>query len=418
MKVLFITYYWPPAGGVSVQRILHFVLELDNLGVECHVIHPENPSYYSEDTSLNKLIKSSIHCHPVKIFDVTKIIKLLPGQNKEGNIKSNKQGALSSITKKIRANWFIPDPKVGWVPKIVDQTIHLHHKEKYDLVFTNGTPHSVHLAGLKIKENINLPWIADFRDPWTKMDYFDLLPLNEKSKEKHQRLEHEVISNADITLTVSNSWKKDFKEAGAKRSECITNGFDEYIENIPTDDFFISHVGSIHSDRSLDIVINAIKELNQKNKKVASRIKLALIGNIDSNLEKKLQDKLPKEQVITTGMLNHNDAKSWIGKSKLLLLPINRSKASKGRVPAKLFEYLSARKPIALLGNSKGDAAKIILKNGFGKSFEDSQVEELEKYIIAIDNQTNEGHYNKGDVGLYSRQNLAEELLQLMKSLI
>ena len=418
MKVLFITYYWPPAGGVSVQRILHFVSQLDQLGVECYVIHPENPSYYVEDRSLNKILKTSIHCHPVKIMDLTRMIKLLPGQKKEGNIKSDNKGLLSTATKKIRANWFIPDPKIGWVNKVVSEALSLHKDKKFDLIFTNGTPHSVHLAGLQLKQKLDIPWIADFRDPWTKMDYFEHLPLNERSKKKHYRLEKEVIANADITLTVSKSWKDDFKKAGAKRSEFITNGFDEFINNQESNDFIIGHIGSIHSDRSLDVAINAIQNINKSNKSLAPKIKLVLVGNIDAHLEQRIKNQLPNQQLIITGMLAHAEAKSWIGKSKLLLLPINKSAASKGRIPAKLFEYLSAVKPIALLGSADGDAAHIINENGFGNTFKETEESELEKYIISIAEQNSNIAYSKEDVEKYSRENLAKELHELIKSLV
>ena len=418
MKILFITYYWPPAGGVSVQRILQFVTHLDKLGVECHVIHPANPSYYMEDTNLNKLIGSSIYCHPVNIFDITKLIKLLPSQGKEGNIKDQKQGGSSGVLKRIRANWFIPDPKVNWVPKIVKKASVLHEQQNFDLIFTNGTPHSVHLAGLQLKEKFQVPWIADFRDPWTKMDYFEHLPLSKKSREKHFALEKKVISNADITLTVSESWKNDFNKAGAKRAEYITNGFDEYIQNKDSDGFIIGHVGSLHSDRSLDLICAALQNINKTNPSLSEKTKLVLVGNIDASIAKKLKGKLPQKQIQLVGIVTHAEAKTWIGKSNILLLPINNSKASYGRIPAKLFEYLSAQKPVALLGKPEGDAAKIILDNGFGKSFDESQVLELEKFIVTIAEQELKSYYSKDKIEKYSRENLALELLKLMKGLL
>jgi len=223
LKVLFITYYWPPAGGVSAQRIIHFVRNLQLLGVDCHVIHPENASYYQVDEDLISLIPEEVNLHSVKIKDVTKFVKKVPKLGSEGNIKSDKGGIINRLSKWLRANLFIPDPKVNWVKPVVSAAHKLIHAENFDLVFTNGTPHSVHLAGLAIKEKFDLPWVADFRDPWTKIDYFESMPLSSGSLRKHKQLEKKVIQTADTILTVSQSWRDDFQALGARRAECITN---------------------------------------------------------------------------------------------------------------------------------------------------------------------------------------------------
>lgn len=418
LKILFISYYWPPAGGVSVQRILHFVKELQSLGVECHVIYPKNPSYYVEDYTLGKLITSEIKLHSVKIFDITKVIKRVPKLKNEGNIKSNEGGLISRISKKIRANWFIPDPKIIWVPKVVKSAIKLHLNENFDLIFTNGTPHSMHIAGNKIKTAINRPWIADFRDPWTKMDTFAHLPLNQKARKKHEDYEMEVISKADICLTVSPSWKEDFKNIGAKNAQCITNGFDEYIEPIKTRNFIISHVGSIHSDRSLDVLLSALKKIKKQHPSIYDEIKLVLVGNINPIITSQLKDEISAPHLLITGQINHSEAKKWIAKSNLLLLPINNSKASKGRIPAKLYEYIAARKPIALFGSSKGDAGKIVRSNGFGKCFSAFDSEELTNFILDIQANPAYHTYNQQKIEKYHRKHLAKELLNLMQDLV
>jgi len=418
LKVLFITYYWPPAGGVSVQRILHFVNNLSALGVSCHVIYPENASYYQTDQTLKKQINSSIILHPVPIKDLTSLIKKLPGQAKEGNIKKSSKSFFSRLLKNVRANYFIPDPKINWVNPVVAKGRKIIETEHIDLIFTNGTPHSVHLAGMGLVNLTKLPWIADFRDPWTRMDNFKYFPLNKSALKKHQTLERKVIESANLTLTVSPSWADDFTELGARNSAHITNGFDEIIESIDSPEFIVSHVGSIHSDRDLNTFIDAFAKVAKSSNKSTRPWKLALVGNVDSSSLSYAKEKLNSDQLIVTGLVNHEAAKNWIARSSALLLPINKSIASKGRIPAKLFEYLSSGKPIILLGNKLGDAAKILQKCNAGKAFDPDDRKGMEAYLTAVA----EGQYkydnNSEAIQQYSRRHTAIQLHSKIKKLI
>ncbi len=415
LKVLFITYYWPPAGGVSVQRILHFVKNLSELGVNCHVIHPTNASYYQIDESLLEEVQENMYLHPVPIKDLTSLIKKLPGQAKEGNIKSGNTSFFSKVLKKIRANYFIPDPKINWVKPVIAKAHKLIEEKNFDLVFTNGTPHSVHLAGLGIKQNSSIPWIADFRDPWTKMDNFTHLPLSSSALKKHQNLEHKVIQNADLTLTVSPSWAEDFLKLGAKNSTHITNGYDDIITPKKSKYFIVSHVGSIHADRDLNGFIDAFA--NAASLVKDKQWKLALVGNVDSQTIEFAKSKLNNQQLELPGIVNHATAKDWISRSSALLLPINSSEANKGRIPAKLFEYLSSGNPIILLGKGNGDAAKIVNDCKAGKSFDNNEPKAIEEYLISISDGMHQYNANDPSIEQYSRKNTAIQLLNLFEQL-
>ncbi len=416
MKVLFITYYWPPAGGVSPQRILHFVKNLSEAGVDCHVICPRNASYYQIDENLQSEIPADVSIHQVVIKDITSFIKKVPKLNQEGNIKAKSTGLLSRLAKWIRANVFIPDPKMNWVKAVTRKALELHKKHAFDLIFTNGTPHSVHLSGLAISEQITLPWIADFRDPWTKMDYFQQLPLTKSSLRKHQNLEKKVITKADVVLTVSENWRKDFIALGANRAEVITNGFDDYIKKERTpNEFLISHIGSLHGDRSLDSLVKAVKRLLDKEDK--QQIKLVLVGGISPETKTSILQFLPEDRVIMPGVVNHKEAKQWMAKSSILVLAINDSKASNGRIPAKLFEYLAAGSPIVCLGNDSGDAAELINKTLSGKCFKQESTEDISAYLNKVYSRNDLEKPKTDLIDEYSRKNKAMELKALMESI-
>ena len=126
----------------------------------------------------------------------------------------------------------------------------------------------MHLIGLSLKKKIpNLKWIADFRDPWSKLDLLDEFSLSEFSRRRHERLERDVIKRADITLTVSESWYKDFKILGAARTEIITTGFDKddfTFQDKPTKKFIIGHYGLINHLRNPKLFWKTLDKLCRK----------------------------------------------------------------------------------------------------------------------------------------------------------
>ena len=96
-----------------------------------------------------------------------------------------------------------------------------------DVIVSTGPPHSMHLIAMKVAAATGIPWIADFRDPWTKMFYFKHLCLSAWAGRKHRLLESKVLDNADVVVAVSPLVQDEFKAMTDTPVELITNGFDE-----------------------------------------------------------------------------------------------------------------------------------------------------------------------------------------------
>src|SRR5690606_28095579 len=120
-------------------------------------------------------------------------------------------------------------------------------KNPVDAIITTGPPHSMHLIGLELKRALGVKWIADFRDPWTDIDFYAQLKLSRWADAKHKRLEAEVLREADQVLTVSWHWADDLRKLGAAKLEVVTNGYDP--DDLPTppepvaDPFILVHIG-------------------------------------------------------------------------------------------------------------------------------------------------------------------------------
>ena len=168
MKVLIITYYWPPAGGSGVQRWLKFVKYLRDFGIEPIVYTVDDANYPKEDKSLLKEIPEEIEVLKNSIWEPTDVLFWKKKHQQKKDISNSTNSGILSF---IRGNFFIPDPKVFWVKTSVNFLGEYLKKNKVDVLISTGPPHSMHLIAKKIKEKFNLPWLADFRDPWSDLYY-------------------------------------------------------------------------------------------------------------------------------------------------------------------------------------------------------------------------------------------------------
>ncbi len=413
MKLLFITYYWPPCGGVSAQRITHFVSELAKRGHECHVIIPDNPTYYSEDYALLAAVHKTVIEHRVPITDVTALLKRSKSTGTTQNVKSKSTSLKTRILKWIRANIFIPDPKVLWLRPVILRAIKLCKEENYDLIYTNGTPHSLHLIGRRLQQHYGQTWVADFRDPWTGIDYFEHLPLNKRSITKHRALEKDVISSADRVITVSPTWASELAQIGHREVQCITNGYDQVIPRQPTEAFTLSHIGTLHGDRDLLPLVRALNLTD-----IQQEIILKIIGSVDPEMLGMLQANAGKVTIVAPGEMEHHHAKRQMAQSSILLLPINQSKDSKGRIPAKLFEYLTTGIPILCIGDSQGDAAKLIADANAGVTYDSQAIHQIKAFIQDIASGSYHVRPDQEMIHQYSREALSIRLEDILMQLV
>ena len=229
-KILIVTYYWPPFSGSGVQRWLKFAKYLPSFNWQPFIYTPKNPYIKSNDFSLMNDIPKDVQIWKTKIWEPYKLRNLffkkkLPNQS-EGII-SNQKTYKNRILNWIRGNFFIPDPKVFWVKPSVKFLINKIKENNISHIITTGPPHSMHLIGLMLKEHFpHLKWIVDFRDPWTDYDMLEDFYLTESSTKKHHKLEKCVIQNADVILSVSETWCEKLKKMGASKIYLLTNGYD------------------------------------------------------------------------------------------------------------------------------------------------------------------------------------------------
>ncbi len=418
-KVLIITYYWPPAGGPGVQRWLKFVKYLPDFDIEPIVYIPENPSYPLLDEKLLSDVSGKTIILKNKIFEPYALASFF-SKNKTKKLgagiitQKKKQSFVEKIMLWIRGNVFIPDARIFWVKPSVKYLKKYIQENNIETIITSGPPHSLHLIGLDLKKQLNVNWIADFRDPWTTIGYHKELKLSKWAIAKHKSLEKEVMTTCDTILVTSSTTKTEFERITNQPIEVITNGYDiEKIEKKHLDEAFtLAHIGSFLSERNPKILWESLSELIDENETFATHFKLKLIGAVSREVLQSISVYKLDNFVQNLGYVSHEEALVHQRSSQVLLLIEIDSDDTKCIIPGKLFEYLVSERPILAIGPKNSDFENIIKQTNTGFFYQYNEKNELKSQILSCFNQYLKNNLKVNAVGLqqYSRKNLTEQL--------
>ncbi len=422
-KLLIITYYWPPAGGPGVQRWLKFVKYLPDFDVQPIVYIPENPTYPIIDDGLINEVSDKAIILKRPIFEPYQLAAFF-SKNKTKKISSGiipnqkKQSALEKFLLWIRGNIFIPDARFLWVNPSVKYLKKYIRENQIDTIVTSGPPHSLHLIGLKLKQNLNLKWFADFRDPWTTIGYHKQLKLSSYAEKKHKKLEQLVLNSADTIIVTSKTTKTEFQKLTNQPIEVITNGFDvEKVDKQTLDfKFSLAHIGSFLSDRNPKILWQVLSELSIENKEFKADLEIKLIGAVSEAVLNSISEFKLDQFLNNLGYVSHQEAIEHQRKSRVLLLIEIDSEATKSIIPGKLFEYMVSERPIIAIGPKDSDFAEIIKETNTGSFFEYSEKKQLKLKILELYNSFQKGEISVTAIGLqkYYRKNLTGDLVRVL----
>jgi len=429
-KVLIITYYWPPSGGGGVQRWLKFVKYLKQFGWEPIVYTPGNPEAPSLDISLESEVPKGTKVVTTNIWEPYSLYKMFIGKKKTQRIntgflsESKKPKFTDNISVLIRGNFFIPDARKFWIKPSVRFLKDYLRKNPVDAIVSTGPPHSMHLIALGVKK-LGIPWVADFRDPWTNIDFYSKLMLSKFADRKHHRQELSVIKNADKLTTVSWSWAEDFRNLGAKNINVITNGFDpddfDSFKKTNSEKFTICHLGSMNKDRNPSSFWKALGDVSNSIEGFKDNLKIILLGSTDHQVFEDIESSGLTNLVDHINYLPHKEALEKVGESTILLLPLNDTPNVSGIIPGKIFEYLALKIPILCIGPKTGDSARIIRETNSGETVGFNSKDEMLKIIT---NYYREYEQTKGvkseshNYDVYSRKELTRRMAETLNSLI
>jgi len=414
-KVLVITYYWPPGGGAGVQRWLKFTKYLPETGWEPVVltVDPACAQYPATDNTLLEDIDPGLQIHKTPATNYFRLAG--PGRKNipsAGFANRKKKGVLDWMMRFIRGNFFIPDPRKGWNSHAFRKAVEIITRQGIDVFITSSPPHSTQLIGLKLKKRFpHLKWIADLRDPWTDIYYYNEFLHTAPARYLDALYEKKVISEADRIITVGGNLKKIFASkvrSSEKKISVVTNGYDENdfsgIEASQPDKFTVTYTGTISSMYPLDSFAEAVKQLTE----AGYELKLRFAGFVSGGQRDIIVKNIPEVSAEFNQYVSHNEAVRLMMSSSALLLVIPRHEKNNCIITGKLFEYIASGKPVILIGPPDGDAAQILSDTGAGRVFTHTDTEGIRNFLM----QLLKGEFTIPVAGKekYSRRNLTRDL--------
>lgn len=401
-KLLVVSYYWPPSGGSGVQRWLKLTGYLAELGWEIHVltIEPDSAKFPSRDASLEADIHPSLIVHRTPGFNPFTWAEALFGSKSlpDPNFaRTEKTGWKTKLALFVRTHLFIPDPRKGWNSRAIHKGLELIRSEEIDLVITTSPPHSSQLIGMELKKQTAVRWIADFRDPWTDVFYYNELGHSFLSRAWDRRYEEQVLQRADMLITVGQEMRRQLRSrlkalGSLSPVYAIFNGFDERdfegsdhaasskLESHEGKNVFqIVYSGTMSESYRPDAFFEAVEVAQNRLPEVDFQVKF--VGNQPESMMHRLRKNW--SMLVAEGGIPHAEIPRVLLGADALLLVIPDTPQANLIVTGKVFEYLRSLKPILCLGAPNGEAANIIRSVGAGACFDRNEIREMADQIIA-----------------------------------
>jgi glycosyltransferase involved in cell wall biosynthesis len=338
-KMLLLTAHFPPCAAVAVHRMLGLVRHLPAHGWESIVVAPPKSPHEPVDPALAALVPR----------DTTTVI---PAPHPEGYWgKLNRR--------------FAPD--VLWRHRAWQACLGAIREHRPDVLVTSFPPSMIHELGLALKKRTGLPWIADFRDP------LFTIRLGQKTRAEAatlSRLERETMTNADRVVGNTPLFTEALRQAYpqfAGKISTITNGYDpEPFADAPAppkrERLSILYTGELYFGRDPRAFLDALAEL--KADPTAPRVGFDFVGrwSEEYDLRAFVRERRLDEVVTVGGLIPYGECLRKTTQADILLL-IHTPGYAHG-LPAKIFEYLGARRPILVLTDMPGDIGWVLREAG------------------------------------------------------
>lgn len=427
-KVLVVAYWFPPMGGGGVQRTVKFVKYLQIYGWEPVVLTVKPWGLELKDDTMLQEIPENVKVYRTFSFELIRIYQVIKHRlRKRGDHPSTEHYNKNDIKDPLRAVkdiihlLSVPDTEIGWLPFAVLQGKKIIATENIDCIYSSSGPPTCHLIALCLKQWTNLPWVADFRDPWTQHQFAS---YRYKTRLKADEfLELMALKTADKLLTVTQAFADGFSQkynqVPHNKFKVITNGYDaDDFLKIPSATkrknrkFTIVHTGSFLGLRTPKFFLNALKLLLDETPSLRKNVEVIFAGRLETKDTTTICDLGLEDVVKLVGYVSHQEALSLLSNSDVILLIL--ASVEKGVYPGKIFEYLAVGKPVLALVPQNSIAAELIEKTKTGAIVDSEQVTSIKDVIRRMyeryKDKTLTIHPDLSVVEQYERKRLTRDL--------
>jgi glycosyltransferase involved in cell wall biosynthesis len=328
----------------------------------------EDAEYPVRDPSLFADVAEGI---PIERTRVTEFYRIYRGAARtstplDGTPQGSRDGVATRLLRAIRAGVFIPDGRVGWIPHALGPGRRFARATGAQVILSSGPPFSANLIGGLLHRRTGLPWIQDFRDPWTRAPFYPQRPALARTLD--EKLERWTLHHAARTLAVNRSMIEDFlaryPEIPRERLVTLPNGFDEAdfagVERTVPRKLTFVHTGTMYLARDPRGLREALSQLCREEEGFAEGVDLVLAGRVDAELVDLFRVP-PLDRIVRfVGYVGHGESLRLLRSADYCLLFIGEEPEVRGMLTGKIFEYLGSGTPILAIAPSDGEAAAVI----------------------------------------------------------
>lgn len=410
-KILIVAYHFPPIVTTGTFRTMAWVTRLLDRGWKVSVLTTSNQTDNIEENFAHTALKH-IRIYRVKSIDLIDALKqFLHADTLENNFdhKNPIKMAVNIPRKKGNTSFKdfathllkIPDKYLGWFFKSLPLIFNELRKEKFDVIYSTSPFMTSHLIALATKIISGGHWVADFRDPWVD-NPFRTLPgrmLNTIDR----MLEKMVVTKADRVVCVTPNMVEGFKRRYPEKQDSIylvSNGYDpdEFTGNLikrdySDDEFVITHAGVFYGPRSPLPILKALQWLKTKNRSVARKIRLQLIGNPDyqgGHLADICENYDIQDMVKILPYMPKKDLIPYLKGSDCLLLMGFVGENQDIQLTGKIFDYLAVGKPILAVAPAKTDIDIVLGKELISSEMADPR--DIEKIAEKLERMSSKNY--------------------------
>lgn len=357
-RLLMIAYHFPPLQGSSgIQRTLRFVQHLPRFGWQPIVLtaHPRAYERTSDDQMAD--VPEGTQVRRSFALDAARHL---------------------AIGGRYPAAFAIPDRWSSWRFGAIADGMSMIRRYRPDAIWSTYPIATAHVIGARLAHRSGLPWIADFRDPMAQDGY----PADARTWQAFSRIEdralHESAAAVFTTPSCLALYRDRYRDVPSSRSVLIENGYDEETfaraEHERRDEpktrgtarITLLHSGIVYpSERDPTALFDALGTLKQSGRLDAARFLLRFRASAHDDLLKRLAKANDVEDLveIAPAMPYHAALREMLSVDALLIL---QAANCNEQIPAKLYEYVRARRPVFALTDRAGDTAKTLMAAGLG----------------------------------------------------
>ncbi|MCO4806388.1 MAG: glycosyltransferase [Flavobacteriales bacterium] len=429
-RIMIVSYYWPPFGGTGVHRILKMCRYLSEQGHEIVVLTTKTAFSHVVDERLLDEVPEGVTVYRTNILEPTSFIKssLKTSKSKVTTdvFQKDVTGFKARLAKWVRLNIFVPDAKIGWYPFAVREGKRIIKKHKPDVILSTSPPPTTSLVAMKLARWSGIKWLADFRDPWTEIFYFDTAKRLGYSDRINRRMEKNVLETCDHLTAVNDGF---FPHLDLKsKTTILPNGFDnaELGKDVAglgdkNEGFSIRYMGTMRVNDFVPVFFDLMNELIAENPELKDALRLEFYGSVAEEISSYYSRTPVEKNIRTFDYVPREEVSNLLLTASVQLLIIGKSRMQDQIFTTKLFEYIRTGKPVLGLGSATGSAAKVLEQTGCGTMYNHEDKPGMKKFILSAFNAWKSNSQMQtidwDEVEKYNFKALAKQMSQIIESL-